>query len=197
MMRNALLTLAAIMATAAVTLLAACTGGGSPSRSGSPPSARAASTSASTVAYSACMRSRGVPNFPDPDSSGHLPKTDAQHVGVSSSQLQAARQACQHLLPDTGGTNADSVDQCMTDGNCPQALVQNVLNEERTFAECMRNHGVRNWPDPSIDSQGRPVFAISISKLGFNPYSSPIWTQGNQCSHLMPELTGAPFQVSP
>ena len=65
------------------------------------------------------------------------------------------------------------------------------------FARCMRAHGVPNWPDPTIDSQGRPVFAISISKDGFNPYSPPIWAKGNHCSHLMPDLPGAPFQVSP
>ena len=29
-----------------------------------------------SIAYSACMRAHGVPNFPDPDSSGSLPKAD-------------------------------------------------------------------------------------------------------------------------
>ena len=77
----------------------------------------------------------------------------------------------------------------------PQVL--QVLTEERSFAECMRSHRVPNWPDPTTDSQGRPVFAISISKDGFNPYSKSIWAKGNQCSHLMPDLPGAPFQVSP
>ena len=144
------------------------------------------------------MRSHGVPNFPDPDSSGNLPKADAQHLGVSSSQLQAAQQACQHLLPNNGGAiNADSIQQCMMASDCPPALVQQVLNEERNFAQCMRSHGVPNWPDPIIDSQGRPVFAISISKDGFDPYSPQIWAKGNECSHLMPGLPGLPAAVSP
>ena len=81
--------------------------------------------------------------------------------------------------------------------HCPQPLVQQVLNEERRFAGCMRSHGVPNWPDPTIDSQGRPVFAISISNDGFNPYSAQIWAMGNQCSHLMPDLPGLPAAVSP
>jgi hypothetical protein len=144
------------------------------------------------------MRSHGAPNYADPDSSGQLPKPDAHHLGVSSTQLQAAQQACQHLLPITGrAINAGSVQQCMMADDCPRALVQEVLTEERSFAECMRSHGMPNWPDPTTDSQGRPVFAISISKDGFNPYSKPIWAKGNQCSHLMPDLPGAPFQVSP
>jgi hypothetical protein len=152
----------------------------------------------SAVAYSTCLRSHGVPSFPDPDSSGHLPKIDAHRLGVSSNGLLAAQQACRPLLPDDGATvDAESVDQCMNSGECPQALVRQVLDEERQFARCMRSHAVPNWPDPSIDSRGRPVFAISISKLGFDPYSPQVWAKGNLCSHLMPNLPGLPAAVSP
>ncbi|HEY1486285.1 MAG TPA: hypothetical protein VGF84_09275 [Micromonosporaceae bacterium] len=144
------------------------------------------------------MREHGVPNFPDPDSGGNLPKADAQRLGVSDSQLQAAEQGCQHLLPNTGSViNVGSVQQCMEAADCPQRLVQQTLAEERIFAQCMRAHGVPNWPDPSIDSRGRPVFKISISKLGFDPYSHRVWTKGNECSHLMPDLPGLPAAVSP
>jgi len=197
--RPAARTAPVIIATAALLLLAAAcsSSGGSPTGS-SLPSADGSTTSPSAVAYSACMRSHRVPNFPDPDSSGNLPKPDANHLGVSSSQLQAAQQACQSLLPNHSGViNAGSIDQCMMAGDCPRALVRQVLNEERNFAQCMRSHGVPNWPDPSIDSQGRPVFAISISKLGFDPYSPQVWAKGNQCSHLMPGLPGLPAAVSP
>jgi hypothetical protein len=192
-------TAAAVSAAAAVVLLAAgCGGSGSSIGSDGAANAGGSTSSASAVTYSACMRSHGVPNYPDPDSSGQLPKPDAHRLGVSSSQLQATQQACQHLLPNTGrAINAGSVQQCMMADDCPQALVQQVLTEERGFAQCMRSHGVPNWPDPITDSQGRPVFAISISKDGFNPYSKPIWAKGNQCAHLMPDLPGAPFQVSP
>jgi hypothetical protein len=80
---------------------------------------------------------------------------------------------------------------------CPHTLVRQVLNQERSFARCMRSRGVPTWPGPTIDSRGRPVFAVSIAKDGFNPYSAPIWRKTNECSHLMPDLPGAPFQVSP
>jgi hypothetical protein len=142
------------------------------------------------------MRSHGVPNFPDPDSSGQLPKADPQQLGVSTSQLQAAQTACQPLLPSTGGS-AQQTQQCMQASYCPPAVVQRLLNVERQFAQCMRSKGVPHWPDPTIDSQGRPVFAISISKAGFDPYSPPIWAKGDECSHLMPNVPGAPLAVSP
>jgi hypothetical protein len=173
---------AGIIATAFLAVLAAgCGGSHSAAGSGDSSNTGSSSTSSSAVGYSACMRSHGVLRFPDPDSSGHLPKADPQHLGVSSSQLQAARQACQHLLPNSGGAiNADSIQECMMAGDCPRVLVRQVLDDERRFAQCMRSHGVPNWPDPSIDPQGRPVFAISISELGFDPYSRQIWAKGNR-----------------
>jgi hypothetical protein len=195
--RPAARTASALIATLVLVLLAACNGGSTTGHEGSPNSAGSAS-SPSSVAYSACMRAHGVPNFPDPDSSGQLPKGDAQRFGVSSSQLQAARQACRQLLPDYGGAiDTDSIQQCMMADDCPPALVRQVLDEERNFARCMRAHGVPNWPDPSIDSQGRPLFAISISRDGFDPYSRPVWAKGNECSRLMPGLPGLPAAVSP
>ncbi len=39
----------------------------------------------------------------------------------------------------------------------PQALVQQVLSAGREFAQCMRSHGVPNWPDPTLDSRGAPA----------------------------------------
>ena len=96
-----------------------------------------------------------------------------------------------------GAISVGSVEQCMKTEVCPHVLVRQVSNQERSFAHCMRSRGVPNWPDPTIDSRGRPVFAVSISKDGFNPYAAPIWAKTNTCSHLMPDLPGAPFQVSP
>jgi hypothetical protein len=199
MLRPLGLPVAAIVATAGLSLLAAACGGSeSSTASHGSPNGGGSTTSTSYVAYSACMRSHGVPAYPDPDSSGQLPKPDAHHLGVSDSRLQSTQEACQRLLPSTGrAVSSGSITQCMMAENCPRSLVQHVLNEERSFAQCMRAHGVPNWPDPSTDSRWRPVFAISISKDGFNPYSKPIWAKGNACSHLMPDLSGAPFQVSP
>jgi hypothetical protein len=105
------------------------------------------------------MRSQGVPSYPDPDSSGQLPKGDAQQFGVSTSAFQDAQQACRHLLP-RGGSIQQQEHQCMQDNNCPPALVQQMLAADRLLATCMRSHGVPNFPDPTADSDG-PVFYIS------------------------------------
>jgi hypothetical protein len=146
----------AVIATAALAVLTAACSGGSPNAGGS-------TSPQSAVAYSACMRSQGVPNYPDPDSSGQPPKGDAQQFGVSTSQYEAAQQACRHLLP-TGGSLQQREDQCMENSDCPPALVQQILAADRKLAQCMRSHGVPNFPDPTADSDG-PVFYITAAGI--------------------------------
>src|SRR5579862_5063621 len=65
----------------------------------SPPSGGSAHDHA--LAYARCMHVHGVPLWPDPGSSGssnQAPLTLRQ-LGVSSSQLTAAQQACRSLVP--------------------------------------------------------------------------------------------------
>jgi len=162
-------TAAAIVATTVLALLAACSGSPSPAGSGGSPGAGWSGRSPSALAYSACIRSHGVPDYPDPDSSGQLPKTDARLLGVSTSQYQAAQQACRHLLP-AGGSLKQREDQCMQNNDCPSALVQQLLIADRKLAQCMRSHGVPNFPDPINGGPGGPFFPIS--KAGISDAAS-------------------------
>jgi hypothetical protein len=183
---------AAIIATAALALLAAaCSGGPSSAGSGGSPTAGGSANSPSAVAYSHCMRSNGVPNFPDPPSSGLVPKADAQQLGVSGSQLQAAQRACERLYPTNGAALGPSLRQCEETGDCPQAMVQRVVNDMRLLARCMRSHGVPNWPDPTVDSEGRPDFNL-LHVHGFDPNSPQINNKMQACGHVMPAGGGIP-----
>jgi hypothetical protein len=138
------------------------------------------------------MRSHGVPNYPDPDSGGSLPKTDAQQLGVSSLVLRAATTACWHLLPgNAGSVSENSLLECEDVGACPQALVQRVVSGMRSFAQCMRSHGVANWPDPTVDSEGRPYF--NLVPLAGNWRSAQIDSEMNECQHVMPGGVGVPL----
>ena len=184
-------TTAAMIATAALAVLAAACNG-SPSLTGGSPTAGGSADPTSAVAYSHCVRGHGVPNYPDPGSGGTLPKVSAQQLGVSNSRLHTAQRACQHLLPATGGAlDANSLRQCELTGDCPQALVQQALNDGRTIARCMRSHGVANWPDPTTDSEGRPYFDLSAHGFSRQQAHSPqIRVKVNECEHEMP--TGLP-----
>ena len=176
----------AILAIAGLALLVPACGGGSPSSTGSarPPAAAGSVSTPSAVAYSHCMRSHGVPNFPDPGSGGVVPKGSAQQFGVSTSQLQTAQTACQDQLPTTGSLQQQA-QQCVLAGDCPPAVVQQMLTSGRRFAACMRSHGVLNWPDPTIDTgahQGVPFFNLSAE--GINDHSPQVSPKMAECSRL-------------
>jgi hypothetical protein len=182
-------TAAAIIATAVLTLLAAACGG-SPSSPGGSPNAGGPANSPSAVGYSRCMRSHGVPSFPDPGSSGVLPKVSAQELGVSTSQLLAGQRACQRLLPDTSGSLQQQAQQCVLAGDCPQAVVRQMLTSGRRFAVCMRRHGVPDWPDPTIDTgahRGVPFF--DLSKQGIDDHSPHIGPTMAECGRLTSGLS--------
>jgi len=174
---------AAVIATATPALLAAACGG-SPSSTGDTPNAGGSPTSTSAVAYSHCIRAHGVPNYPDPSSGGQLPKGNAEQFGVSNSRLQTARRACQHMYPSNGGSFQQLM-LCENTGDCPQALVQHALTEMRSFAQCMRSHGVPNWPDPTIGSEGRPVFDLTqVGITHSQTHSPPMSNKITECQRL-------------
>src|SRR5215471_19292847 len=52
------------------------------------------------VAFSACMRKNGVPNFPDPEPSGSGIKLSSEGIDASTPQFKNAQQACKRLLPN-------------------------------------------------------------------------------------------------
>jgi uncharacterized membrane protein len=74
---------AAMVAVGVLALLAACSGSPSSASSGGSPTGGGSANAPSGVSYSQCMRSHGVPNFPDPstDSQGQ-PIFDASAHGI-------------------------------------------------------------------------------------------------------------------
>jgi hypothetical protein len=170
--------------------VAACSGSNSPrvasigSPSGDGSAASSSSVIGSPLAFSRCMRAHGTPDFPDPGSNGQVPKVSAQQLGVSDTQLMSAQRACQPLLPDTGGSLATSLRQCEEQGNCPQAIVQQVMTQLRKFSQCMRAHGIPKWPDPVIDAQGKPEVIIKPWLLGVNPDSNQVNNVMDQCRQV-------------
>ncbi len=159
---------------AVATLTAACAGG--PSGPGVAKNSSTTSTTAgsssggssyqSELAYAACVRSHGVSNFPDPSPSGGFTITN----NPNDPQLQAAQQACGHLLPGGGQ---------MTSGNkfTPSQVAQ-LLN----YAKCMRSHGVLNFPDPTSTGLG--------SLNGIDPNSPQFNAASQACQSLLPNVGG-------
>jgi hypothetical protein len=103
-----------------------------------------------------CFRDHGMPDFPDPvvDASGRAQFPD----GVDKPPAEVL-EACKPILdrlPASGRVTTNHPDPAMM----------------RRFAQCMRDHGIEDWPDP--DSQGR--FALPPS-LADNMKTGPRWPQ--------------------
>jgi hypothetical protein len=177
---------AAIVAIVALALLAAACSSPSSGGSGGAPNAGGSANTPSAIAYSHCMRSHGVPNFPDPPSGGGIAKGSAQEFGVSNSVFDAAQRACQSLIPATGGSAQQEEQRCFVGNDCPPSVVQQLLNLMREFSRCMRSHGVPNFPDPTTDSHGQPFFDVSAQGISDAATHSPRFiTKLDECQRLV------------
>lgn len=136
---------AAAAAIAAATVIAACgssslssSNSSNSSSSGDPPTqAQIQQTQQEAVRFSDCMRSHGVPTFPDPTTSPHGFKQALDPSVAHSPAFQSAYTACGHLLPGGGKPNPSP--------SASQAQVAAAL----AFARCIRSHGFPRFPDPS------------------------------------------------
>jgi hypothetical protein len=123
----------------AAVLVAGCGGGssgGGVAHIKSSTTTNASTSSAGTrnvLAWTRCMRSHGVPNLPDPSSSGQL---DLSGVDPQSPAFQTAANDCKSF--GVGGT--------------PQPITQTPQMQANglKMARCMRSHGVPNYPDGPV-----------------------------------------------
>lgn len=169
----------AITTTAGLALLAAACGA-SPSTAGSDHSsnARGSAISQQPLAFSHCMRSHGVSEFPDPNSSGDWPKTQVE-TAVDNPRYQVASQACGHLLP-YGGPGV----------SMSPAVVSELQTDMAKFARCMRSHGVLNWPGPIDQGTEREYFDLQSARI--DPNSPQISSKMRTCEQVIPASLGRP-----
>jgi hypothetical protein len=153
-------------ALAGTALLAAACG------SGGPPAAAGTTAYQKALAYSQCMRSHGVPGFPDPQSNGAILTSPKDHLAQGSALFVAANKACQHLLPKYPPLTA--------------AQQRRLTVQALRFVACMRTHGIPNMPDPTVNAQG---MQISIGGPGGKgpPPNSPVLRAAMQaCRRFAP-----------
>jgi hypothetical protein len=195
--------LSVVVLASAALLLAGCGGSSSPgvahlssSTSGSAAdgagkSSRpesSASTHQNMVAYSQCMRTHGVPEFPEP-TEGHLLIHSSNHNGhvtginPQSSQFQAAQKVCGKLMPE-GGTPSPA----------QQAKAQESALK---LSQCMRTHGVPNFPDPTFSDGGVRMKLKAGGANGIDPESPQFRAAQKACQSIAPGGKGGPGPTGP
>ena len=183
----------AVGAVAALSLLAAGCGGGSPSGVASVASSTTAATTptaaatttvqygangaqAAALAFARCMRAHGIPT-PDPEPNGAFDKHKLQQLlgGISLSRVRAVEQRFCHYDFENGG----------------QGQRYTITPADRTdylkAATCMRRHGFPDFPDPTF--QNNTVTLNIPSSIDTN--SSQFKSAAQTCTKLIPE--GLPY----
>ena len=154
--------------------IAAC-GSSTPGSGGA---ASASNTIGMLDKYSACMRDHGVSGFPDPSTTetpnsfgmdGYnfdLPST----MNTQSPAYESAEKTCQSALGNSTG------------GGPPAGSLAKARKHALAHAECMRQHGVPNFPDPTVTGNGNGITEASgggPGGTGMNP-QSPAFQQAEK-----------------
>jgi len=153
-----------------VMITAGCANAPASSGGGGSNATAAATTREQAVKFAECMRKNGVSAFPDPDASGDFAiDTVANRSGVNtnSAAFTQARSACKDLEPaGFTGTKRSPEQQ--------QAALK--------FAQCIRDNGVKDFPDP--DPDGPMIDTNRIPSAAGNGGMSNLHAAMQKCSGL-------------
>ncbi|MGH9125127.1 MAG: hypothetical protein ACRDZ8_10435 [Acidimicrobiales bacterium] len=125
---------------------------------------------AQAVAYSQCIRSHGVANFPDPvqtPSGGYGYRTAG--IDPNSAAFQGALQACKSLPSPWNSTGQQ----------LSSAQQQAWLN----WAQCVRAHGLPDFPDPTFSGS-------EVHDSGVGSSSPQLQQAMDGCKSQMPSVGG-------
>lgn len=127
---------------------------------------------AKALAYAGCMRSHGVPNWPDPVRTPHGDYGfRTRGIDPQSTAVHGAQQACNALAPEGWSTDGPQLSLAQQ-----QAWL--------TWATCIRSHGMPSFPDPTFPGGG----AVRIAAT---PSSSPqLQSAMDACKSQMPSAGG-------
>jgi hypothetical protein len=143
-MSRRLRSVAALALVTSIGLISAGCGSNAPSETGAAESAganKSATGQEKAVKFAECVRAHGVPHFPDPNAKGEF----EFGVDVAPAVWERAVNACKALQPP---------------GTLSSTRTPTQQTAGLRFARCMRENGVKDFPDPA---NGQPL--IDTTKI--------------------------------
>ena len=123
--------------------------------------------------YAQCMRDKGI-DMPDPQMDGGGISMSIPQ-GTDKAKVDAANEQCKQFLPNGGE---------------PMKADPEMQEKMRKFAQCMRENGVPDFPDPGEDGGIR----IDGNKAGFDPQSEAFKKAEAACKDFQPKRPGSDDQ---
>jgi hypothetical protein len=119
--------------------------------------------------YAQCMRDHGIP-MDDPNFEGNGISMSIPE-GTDKAKVDAANSECKQFMPN---------------GGQPEKLDPAQLEKLRKFSECMREHGIKDFPDPSEEGG----LMIDGDKVGIDPQSQQFKDAEHACEQYQPRPPG-------
>jgi hypothetical protein len=133
------------------------------------------------VKFAQCMRTHGEPEFPEPTEGAiQIHSQNGHGPNPESPQWKAAEKACSKYAPSKVA---------------PSPAQQAKMQEQALkMSECMRSHGVPNFPDPKFSSSGGGVRVTlkAGGSTGLNPSSPQFQAAQKACQSNFPGKKGLP-----
>ena len=169
--------LAALAASASLTV-AAC-GGESPGSADGPSGRKGvdAKTKQAMLNFAKCMREHGV-DMPDPkfNEGGSVQMTQNN---ANPEKARAAEQACKHFQDEVKPPPASEAQQ------------KEMRKRALANSQCMRDHGLANFPDPQFGEGGRMEMRLD-KKSGVDPQSPTFQAAQKACMKTGGMIAGGP-----
>src|SRR3954451_21432205 len=167
--------LAALAVVALISLTGAGCGSNAPSETGTGNSSSGGGANTKLTArdkavkFSECIRAHGVSDFPDPDA-----KNQYQYgVSVSPAVWKQATTACKDLQPP---------------GTLSSKRTPKQQSASLRFAQCVRDHGVKDFPDPV---NGEPLVDTNKIPSSNKPGGMTILNAATQkCGSVLGQAAG-------
>jgi hypothetical protein len=147
-------------------------GNGIATADGAPKATATATATAQTddpdapLKFAKCMREHGMSWFPDPQPGGGLQINIP--AGTDKDKVDAAMAACKKFMPNGGAPDRPDPAQ---------------LEQARQMSQCMRDHGITNFPDPSANGQ----MMLDRNKLGTGPGDPKFDAADKACAQYRPK----------
>jgi hypothetical protein len=163
-----------VVAFAATASLAVAACGGETPTSSAAGSSRGpdAATKKALLQYAQCMRDHGI-DMPDPNfSGGRVTMQAGGSSKVAPEKMKAAQQACQKYQDKIKPPTMSAADK------------ERFKKQALANAQCMRDHGITNFPDPQFDSNGGVQVAIGKDS-GIDPNDPKFKAAQKACAKTM------------
>jgi hypothetical protein len=125
--------------------------------------------------YAQCMRKHGV-DMPDPQfqGGGIMQRGPDEHTPRAT--VEKADAACKEIRDRMEPSEPPS-----------EAEQKEMRDAALAHARCMREHGIKNFPDPTFGANGQ--MSVKIDKRsGINPDDPDFKDAQEACAHLMPGI---------